>query len=177
MTDTAILIYLDVDGAVAVKKRRCSRENPLAPASVLAAEPSAPLMCSAIKTELRRLGSAKVQLSPRGEISGVPVSCRDNNSVCECIQCAATDKAAPADSRVGLSAPPASPKAACSCHPHSASSRLECGQFSSLRLPLPSPASSAYLLFLPTPPSPPRPFFRASAGPPRVDLLRRRVGR
>lgn len=53
-----------------------------------AAEPSALLTCSAMKIvmkrEPRRLGSAKVQLSPRGEISGVPVSYRDNNSVCVC---------------------------------------------------------------------------------------------
>lgn len=38
------------------------------------------------KGALRRLGSAKVQLSPRGEISGVPVSYRDNNGVYSAVQ-------------------------------------------------------------------------------------------
>lgn len=38
------------------------------------------------KGALRRLGSAKVQLSPWGEISGVPVSYRDNNGVYSAVQ-------------------------------------------------------------------------------------------
>lgn len=49
------------------------------------------LVCTVMKIvikkgALRRLGSAKVQLSPRGEISGVPVSYRDNNGVYSAVQ-------------------------------------------------------------------------------------------